>query len=605
MKVNLLGAVLLSFVITSPVAHAGGALAKPVRFTIVHTNDLHSRFEGNGPDQYVLTQSPQAEQITGHYARLAATIQQVRDEKKDIGPVLLVDSGDFSSGSLFHLLGPTSDVDVAPELDFFSYLNYDAVTLGNHEFEPGEKGLAAMLEKHVKQAKNVPLVTTNMWIEKGSPLEKFYYSDLPTTYFRERIVKELVTDGVKLKIGILGILGTDAAYGSQKTRSKAHFYGYNDKTDSEKWDELVTWVQDEVYSLKSKDKVDIVVVLMHGGHPEDVNLANAVQGIQVIIAGHTHELYPQPLVVNHTIIHQAGAFGDNLGVLDLTFDGWNVHLAHPNDPSSIKIDSARATDPHYLEMIAQYKQILGDRLGGYGNYAYSSFVFTSKKDFPYKLERFNPLGQLVTQGIAIRLNHVLTNGQVDQIDGICRREIQPPDVVDRNPVSLYFTAQALIRSDLEGDISTNYQFSDIFRLLSIGYDKGMNLGYPVVAFYVTQSEFYRLVSIFDLAGKHMPDAIPAFPYALSYRDGWGIPMFNQVKDLEIGGVPYQDCQPLIKVATNLFMLENLITKVATKSFGLINITPKDWQGNPIEISDQGLPKEFVLLSDYFKNNYSN
>ena len=113
-------------VISLSLASPGGAVqeANEFPFTLFHTNDLHSHFEGTGPDRYFTALRGDGDPVQGHYARLAFMIKKLTDEKKsEKEPYLLMDAGDFFSGTLFHTLAPRKDVGIAPELEFFESLS--------------------------------------------------------------------------------------------------------------------------------------------------------------------------------------------------------------------------------------------------------------------------------------------------------------------------------------------------------------------------------------------------------------------------------------------------------------------------------------------------
>lgn len=96
-----------------------------IEFTILSTNDLHSHFEGSGP-QINLFQS------FGHYARLAYIIRNIQDRNPNA--TLTLDAGDWFCGSMFSMIGISYLFpDLLPELQFFKYARYDAITIGNHE----------------------------------------------------------------------------------------------------------------------------------------------------------------------------------------------------------------------------------------------------------------------------------------------------------------------------------------------------------------------------------------------------------------------------------------------------------------------------------------
>src|SRR5690349_10605925 len=127
----------------APPATGGGAGAGAAqKLVILHTNDLHSHLQGFGPEQDYTPLDVDDDETVGGAARLAAAIGAARAQAaKDETPVLLLDAGDFMMGTLFELLGTQA----APELSLLQALDYDAVTLGNHEFDWTPRGLAGIL----------------------------------------------------------------------------------------------------------------------------------------------------------------------------------------------------------------------------------------------------------------------------------------------------------------------------------------------------------------------------------------------------------------------------------------------------------------------------
>lgn len=104
--------------------------------------------------------------------------------------------------------------------------------------------------------------------------------------------------------------------------------------------------------------------------------------------------------------------------------------------------------------------------------------------------------------------------------------------------------------------------------------------------------------MFEFYTRLNPDFTPAFSSSFTFKSGCGLPLVNQVKEVKIGGVPLQKGGPLVKVACNSFLLENIVVKSQKKSHGLINITPKDWRGQALTWEDQGYPREFILLANF-------
>lgn len=103
-------------------------------FELISTNDLHSSFEGSGPDAS-FTAAKDDDPTTGHYARLCQLIRDRRRSAQQRGePALTVDAGDWFGGTLFHVVGPSNKSIHVPELEFFNECEFDATTLGNHDF---------------------------------------------------------------------------------------------------------------------------------------------------------------------------------------------------------------------------------------------------------------------------------------------------------------------------------------------------------------------------------------------------------------------------------------------------------------------------------------
>jgi 5'-nucleotidase len=138
-----------------------------------------------------------------------------------------------------------------------------------------------------------------------------------------------------LKVGIFGLLGKNAAQVAPAAKPLA-------------FADQATTAQAMVDQLRSVDKVDLVICPSHSGTDasgkgEDADVAKAVgtngkAGIDVIISGHTHVALAQPVRVNNTFIVQAGAYGENLGRMELQVDTASTTPLTVNDYKLIKID---------------------------------------------------------------------------------------------------------------------------------------------------------------------------------------------------------------------------------------------------------------------------
>ncbi|MEG0321714.1 MAG: metallophosphatase, partial [Oscillospiraceae bacterium] len=290
---------------------------------ILFTHDTHDHFlplpaEGGG--QY------------GGYTRLSTLLQQERENAEV--PVITVDGGDFSMGSLFQTIYATD----APELRALGAMGYDAVTLGNHEFDFRGQGLADMLTNAKKSGEALPAVVLSNYKPDAdggatSAAAQTALDNYPVTDYTI-----LERDG--LKIAVFGVMGVDAD-------ECAPMSGMTLEPVADAAKRVVTKIQDQ-------EKPDFIVCLSHGGtskdpkKSEDELLAKAVPGIDVIISGHTHSTLKAPIQVGDTLIVSAGEYTQNLGVLTVSKGGdgavsvADYQLRHidetvPEDPAMVSL----------------------------------------------------------------------------------------------------------------------------------------------------------------------------------------------------------------------------------------------------------------------------
>jgi len=134
-----------------------------VNLTILQTTDMHNRVAGYGVHNDYSPDVLNNDDVVGGFARLATKTDQIRDAQTALTvpvPVLLLDSGDYTMGTVYDLLW---DSDPAP-FAYLQYMNYDATTLGNHEFDYNPQRLAAMINaaKLSTDPFTVPIVASNI-----------------------------------------------------------------------------------------------------------------------------------------------------------------------------------------------------------------------------------------------------------------------------------------------------------------------------------------------------------------------------------------------------------------------------------------------------------
>lgn len=303
------------------------------RFTILTTNDMHSSFTGSGGSDFDL----ESVDRIGGYSRLASAINLLRKHYESLGhQVLLLDSGDFYSGSLFQLLAPCTDVQWAPELEFFSLMKYDAITLGNHDFEAGEESLMGSFTKLQQLNLDLNVISSNLRVKKidttKTVIDEETAKQSIAKLIRQRVNDYIIVKKGDITFGIIGAMGPDAAFSCSSTRTYVGFIGYDERQNQKKTDIYTNFICD--LAKKIRPSVDVLILLAHQGSPEDVNLAKELPTglIDIMISGHTHETYFKKVKgkehffekqkqKHQTFITQSQSHGKRLGVNTFYFKG--------------------------------------------------------------------------------------------------------------------------------------------------------------------------------------------------------------------------------------------------------------------------------------------
>ncbi len=269
--------------------------SNPLDVTILHVNDTHSQMEQipsnlefDGIKTYV---------DMGGAARTATMISDVRGER---GNTLLLHAGDAVQGSLYF-----SRFQGQAEMDFMNSLKFDAMVPGNHEFDRGP----SLLAKLIRTAR-FPVISANTDASADTDL-----NGLITPY----VIKEI--DGAK--VGIMGLTTTDTAANS----SPGNSISFSDEI------ETAQFMVDEL----ENQGINKIIALTHMGFEEDLALAAAVDGIDIVVGGHSHTLlgsqdtiglspagnYPataqNPSGETVYVVH-SWEWAKTIGMLDVTFD---------------------------------------------------------------------------------------------------------------------------------------------------------------------------------------------------------------------------------------------------------------------------------------------
>ncbi len=289
--------------------------------TILHTNDFHSRFEPiNKYDSGCSPEDNTAGDCFGGYARLVTAIKDARERNPN---ALLVDGGDQFQGSLFY-----NYYKGAAAAEMMNELQYDGMTVGNHEFDDGPEVLAGFMSRV-----NFPVLMSNGDVTKEPALA-------------EVLEKSTVVTKGNVKIGLIGLTPQDTTDISSPGKNIT----FSDPAAA---------VQKEVDRLAAEG-IDKIVVLSHSGYHVDLAVASKTTGVDVIVGGHSNTLLsnihegaegPYPTMVGDTAIVQAYAYGKYLGELTVTFDDEGVIKDASGE--SLVIDGAVVEDEKTVARVAE------------------------------------------------------------------------------------------------------------------------------------------------------------------------------------------------------------------------------------------------------------
>lgn len=274
----------LSFIVVPLSASADYTL------TVLHTNDFHSRFEPIS--KYNSGCKPEDNDEGKCFGGAARLVSAVRDARARTNNSILVDGGDQFQGSLFYTYYKGK---AAAEM--MNALQYDGMTVGNHEFDDGPE----VLHEFIGNV-SFPVLMSNGDVS-AEPL------------LADKIKKSVVIERGGEKIGLIGLTPED----TNELASPGKNVTFSDPVEA---------VAAEVEKLEAEG-INKIIVLSHSGYGVDLAVAEKVEGVDVIVGGHSNTLLsntndrasgPYPTMVGSTAVVQAYAYGKYLGELNVTFN---------------------------------------------------------------------------------------------------------------------------------------------------------------------------------------------------------------------------------------------------------------------------------------------
>ena len=398
--------------------------AGPATITLLHVNDTHSHLDAWGPKDRHL------DGTIGGMAKAASVIAAVRASDPN---VLLLHAGDVFHGDLFfnRYFG-------VPELQLMQQLGFDAMAVGNHEFDFGPEVLAGALAAADGDA-TLPLLSANLDVSGYPAL---------ATWIKANTIREV--GGVS--VGIFGMTVPDDVMNSP---APVQILGAGDPAV------LMEIAGQQVADLRTRG-AEVVICLSHLGVLYDRALAASVPGIDIIVGGHDHDVFERPEVVTNpaggpTLILQAGSHYEYVGRLRFTVAAGGVKVASYR---LLPVDERVRPLPQVQAVVDELKQGI---VASYGD-VYELRLATAVRDLetatePYRPERDSAMGDLITDALRAKTG-----------------------------TDIAITANGLIS---EGIFKGPIVGIDLFRPVSYGYDQATGLGLKIATFRIAGAELVK------------------------------------------------------------------------------------------------------------------
>lgn len=537
--------------------------------TILFTHDLHSHF---------LPQTTEDGGESGGYARLMTALKRERAKRPN---ALTVDGGDVSIGSLIQTIYTTE----AAELRTMGAMGYDVSTIGNHEFDHTGLGFAKMLNAAVLSGDPVPkLVMCNYRPSAGNP----YQLDIQRAMASYGVKDYVLLERGGVTYGIFGLMGEES-----DSMAPTSYFDLEDRVDSAQRcvDEL------------TEQGAEFIICLSHSGtNPkkklsEDEKLAEKVDGIDVLVSGHTHTTLEQPIVAGDTYIVSAGPYCENLGSITLSWDK-TTGQKKLEDYHLTPIDETLSDDAGISAMVEDWKtKVSASYLSRY-DMTYDQVLTRAPFDLkqpPHGVQKGSNLGELISDSYMWAVEHL---------------EQDAPDVP-----TVAVVASGVIRAPIAAGPIT---VSQVFDVLSMGVGSDGTSGFPLVACYLTGKELKAAAEVDASITPIMPVAQLYFS-GLRYRFNTHRMFFNRITDIQLETDPLTqdtgaaalseiDDDQLYRVVTGMYSAQMLGT-VKSRSMGLLSLEPKMADGTPVSdfnnciLKDRGGNeiKEWTALAYYLED----
>ncbi len=440
------------------------------------------------------------------------------------------------------------------ELHLMGKMGYDATTFGNHEFDLGPDGLGKAIGVASKAGRIPAVLASNT----GFAADDAKLADLQRLGKEGVVRRYLVIERGGIRFGLFGVLGKEAIF---YTTGGAVTFA-----------DAIETAKEMVQVLREMEKVDVVIALSHGGlekgedgrytDGDDVRLAKAVPGIDVVIGGHSHTELREAIIVNdHTPVVQTGKYGENLGELVISLDGGKL-----------------AVESYQLHAIDD--SVVGDR-------ATADEIDKLKKTVTKAV--FASRGYRIDQPLAIAPQDI-PNTFTDIAASTLLANLCTDAFRNATQADIGFSANGLMRAGLTRGKTGVQTVYDVFAVAPLGAGAvDMTAGSALVTGYFTGQELKALLEFLLVDNPAHPGEY--FPRAsgMRFRYDPSRPKFDVVTAIELGDLDrgYQVIdisgkdEHLYSLTCPLY-LGLIIMAIPKYTKGKLALVPKNKEGQPLK-----------------------
>ncbi|WP_176474070.1 5'-nucleotidase C-terminal domain-containing protein [Niallia circulans] len=335
--------------------------------TIMHTNDIHSALD--------------------NIPKTVTAVKEIRAANSD---ALLLHAGDQFTGTLYF-----NEFQGKADLAMLNLLGIDAMTFGNHEFDLGSSADGHQALADFIKGANFPFVSANVDFSKDGKFTGLQNKSIESNSENGKIYNGIVKEVNGEKVGIFGL--TTAETADISSPGSIAFENYLKEAE-------------KAVEAFEEAGVNRIVALTHIGYDDnaaidnDLILAEKVEGIDVIVGGHSHTTLEKPVIVDEdetpTLIVQTGNSNSNLGVLNVTFDENDVVKTYDGHLVAI---GAQEEDKEAVKVLEPFKekinQVAKTEIGVSSPIALESPRTNGDDTKPSVRKNETILGNLITDGM--------------------------------------------------------------------------------------------------------------------------------------------------------------------------------------------------------------